>query len=120
MPPGLKSRVAISLGALFALLCAFHIVGAFGVWDRLPVIPVVADMPTPQPSSFAWLAVAAALALAALVVLARADLILPSVPPRLSTVACLAATPRRTRSGSSRINLRSIITTYEIGGLVEM
>ena len=89
MPPGLKSSLAFSLGAVFALLCAFHIVGAFGTWGHLPVIPVVPDRPTPQPSSFAWLAVAAVLALAAVVALARADLILRSVPPMLSTLACL-------------------------------
>ena len=88
MPPALKSRLAISLCAVFALLSAFHIVGAFGTWGHLPVTPVVPDTPTPQPSSFAWLAVAVALALAALVVLARADLLLTSVPPKLSTLAC--------------------------------
>ncbi len=90
MPPALKSRLATSLGVVFALLCAFHIVLAFGVWGHLPVIPVVPDTPTPQPSSFAWLAIAVALALAALVVLARADLLLTSVPPMLSTLACSA------------------------------
>ncbi len=93
MPPTLKSRLAISLGAVFALLSAFHIIGAFGVWT-LPIHPVMPDrppdMPPPQASSSAYLTVAAALALAALVVLARADLLLTSVPPMLSTLACSA------------------------------
>ncbi len=38
IPPGLKGGVAISLGAVLALLSAFHIVGALGVWD-LPILP---------------------------------------------------------------------------------
>ncbi len=84
MPIGSKGGVAISLGAVFALLSAFHIIGAFGVWD-LPILPV---MPPPQASSPAYLTVAAALALAAWVVLARADLLLTSVPSKLSTLAC--------------------------------
>ena len=92
-PPGLKGGVAISLGAVFALLCAFHIGGAFGVW-HLPILPTMPDrppdLPPPQASSFAWLTVAAALALAVLVVLARGDLLLTSVPPKLSTLACSA------------------------------
>ncbi len=90
-PPGLKGGVAISLGAVFALLSSFHIIGAFGVWD-LPILPVMPDrppdMPPPQASSSAYMFVAVALALAALVVLARADLLLTSVPPMLSTLAC--------------------------------
>ena len=55
IPLGLKGGVAISLGAVFALLSVFHIVGAFGAWDRLPVLPVMPDRPTPQASSFSWL-----------------------------------------------------------------
>ena len=94
IPLGLKGGVAISLGTVFALLCAFHIVGAFGGWHRLPVIPTLPSSMEYSadrwPSSVSWLAVAAALALAALVVLARADLLLTSVPPKLSTLACLA------------------------------
>ena len=93
IPLGLRGGVAISLGAVFALLSAFHIIGAFGVWD-LPILPVMPDrppdMPPPQASSSAYLTVAAALALAALVVLARADLLLTSVWPKLSTVACFS------------------------------
>ena len=87
---GKTKEVAISLAAVFALLSAFHFVGAFGVWGRLPILPVMPDRPTlPTASSAAYLSVAAALALAALVVLARADLLLTSVPPMLSTLACL-------------------------------
>ena len=91
IPLGLRGGVAISLGAVFALLSAFHIIGAFGVWD-LPILPVMPDrppdMPLPQAPSSAYLFVAVALALAALVVLACADLLLTSVWPKLSTVAC--------------------------------
>ena len=89
--PGIKGGVAISLGAVFVVLSAFHIIGAFGVWD-LPILPVMPDrppdLPLPQASSSAYLTAAAALALAALVVLARADLLLTSVPSKLSTLAC--------------------------------
>ncbi len=91
-PRGLTRGVAISLGTVFALLSAFHIVGAFGVLD-LPILPTMPDrppdLPSPQAPSFAWLTVAVALALAALVVFARADLILTSIPTRLSTLGCL-------------------------------
>ena len=91
LPLGLKSGVAISLGVVFAMLSAFHIIGAFGVWD-LPILPTMPDrppdMPPPQASSPAYLTVAAALASAALVVLARADLLFTSVWSKLSTVAC--------------------------------
>ena len=45
-------------------------------------------MPPPLASSSAYLTIAAALAFAALVVLARGDLLLTSVPPILSTLAC--------------------------------
>ena len=89
MPRTLKSTLAIFLGSLFALLSAFHIVGAFGVWVDLPVIPELPDRELPHPSSLSWLGVAAALALAVLVVLAHGDLILRFVPPWFSTFACL-------------------------------
>ena len=88
MPRGWKGGISASLGIVFALLSAFHIVGAFGVSDDLPVVPVVSERPTPMPSSLSWLAVAAALAVAPLVVLARGDLILTSTPPTMSTFAC--------------------------------
>ena len=48
IPPGLKGGVAISLGAVLALLSAFHIVGALGVWD-LPILPTLPDRPPDLP-----------------------------------------------------------------------
>ena len=93
IPLGLKGGVAISLGAMFALLSAFHIIGAFGLWD-LPILPVMPDrppdLPPPQASSAAYSFVAVALALAGLVVLARGGLLFASVWPKLSTVACFS------------------------------
>ncbi len=56
--------------------------------SEIPLVPEVADRPALQPSSFATLVVAAALAIAALVVLARGDLLLTSLQPKLSTLAC--------------------------------
>ncbi|MCP3957705.1 MAG: DUF3995 domain-containing protein [bacterium] len=89
MPRALTSTLAIFLATVFALLCAFHVIGAFGVWVDLPVIPELPDRVLAHPSSISWLGVAAALALAVLVVLTRGDLILRFVPPWFSTLACL-------------------------------
>ncbi len=89
MPQKLKGTVAMSLATVFALLSLFHVIGALGHWRSLAVIPVVSGEVPHYPSSSSWLAVAAALALAALVVLVRGDIILPSIPSRLSTLACL-------------------------------
>ena len=89
MSPGLKRTVAIALAAVFALLSAFHVVGALGAWTSLPIIPTVPGELAQWPSSLSWMGVAGALALAAVVVLTRGDLILRSLPPWLSTTACL-------------------------------
>jgi len=86
---GLTSGVAISLGVVFALLSVFHVIGSFGVWDHLPILPTMPNMPPPRASSPAYVSVAVALALAALVVLVRGDLLLNSVWQKLSTVSCL-------------------------------
>ena len=44
--PGIRRRskrtVAISLATVFALLSVFHVIGAFGTWRALAVIPTVA------------------------------------------------------------------------------
>ncbi len=91
--PGIRRRskrtVAISLATVFALLSVFHVIGAFGTWRSLAVIPTVAGEPPHYPSALSWLGVAGLLALAALVVVVRGDVILRSIPPRLSTLACL-------------------------------
>ena len=84
-----KRGAAILLAALFVLLSAFHVVGAFGLWRSLAVIPTVPGETAHYPASLSWLGVAALLALAALVVLVRGDLLLTSAPRFLSTLACL-------------------------------
>jgi hypothetical protein len=74
--------VGVALGAVFACLAALHVLWAFGGrWGAGAAIPEVGGRPRFTPSRFATLAVAAALAGAAAVVLARADLILSSAPP---------------------------------------
>lgn len=83
-----RQPVAISLAAVFVLLSVFHILGASGLWRSLAVVPVVPGEPTHYPAPLSWLAVAGALALAALVVLVRGDVVLRSIPSSLSTLAC--------------------------------
>jgi len=85
---GAKKPVAISLGVVFSLVSAFHVVGVFGAWDDLPVLPVTPDTPAPRASPISWLFVAAALAFATMIVLARGDMLLTSLPSRLTTLAC--------------------------------
>lgn len=86
----LKKKLTISLAVLFAMLSAFHIIGAFGVWRTLPIIPEIPGVSMDRPSSISWLGVATALALAVVVILARGDFILRSFPTWVSTTACLA------------------------------
>ncbi len=89
MARGSKGTVAMALATVFAFLSAFHVIGIFGLWQSLAVIPSVAGEPTHYPAGLSWLAVAVALVLAALVVLVRGDVILRSIPSGLSTLACL-------------------------------
>lgn len=84
----MKRTVTVSLAVLFALLSVFHVIGAFGLWRSLAVVPVIPGEPPHYPASLSWLGVAGALGLAALVVLVRGDVLLRWVPSRLSTLAC--------------------------------
>jgi hypothetical protein len=82
--------VALALAAAFALLSALHVAWALG--GKLAggsVIPVVDGTPAFRPTVGTTLAVAGLLAAAALVVLVRAGVLLPSFPPRLATFATL-------------------------------
>lgn len=79
--------VALALAAAFALLSALHVVWAFGgKLASSAVLPTVEGRPTFRPSPAMTLVVAALLAAAALVVLVRGGLVLPSFPPRLATL----------------------------------
>lgn len=90
MPWNLKSGVAIALGAVFMLLCGLHVYWALGGKSvGSAVVPIVSGKPAFQPSRFATMAVATALALAALVVLVRGDLLRTALPPWLSTWAAV-------------------------------
>lgn len=86
---GVKRVLAFSLGVVFVLLSAFHVIGAFGAWDQLPVIPEVPGEVVHRPSGPSWLFIAGALGLAALVVAVRGDVISTPLPSKLSTLACL-------------------------------
>ena len=88
MAQGPKRGVAIALAAVFVTLGGLHVYWALGGESSIPVVPEVAGQPAFQPSSLATLMVAAALAAAALVVLTQGDLMLRSLPPKLSTLAC--------------------------------
>lgn len=90
MSRGLKKPLANTLTVVFALLCVFHIAGALGAWRSFAIIPSAPGMERSWPSSLSWMAVAAALALASVVSLARGDLILRSLPKWMSTFACCA------------------------------
>jgi hypothetical protein len=77
-----KAAVGVVLGAVFGLLAALHVFWAFGgTWGAGAAIAEIDGRPRFVPSRGATLAVAAALAGAAVVVLARAGLILGSMPP---------------------------------------
>jgi len=74
--------IGVALGAVFAFLAALHVLWAFGgTWGAGAAIPEIGGRPRFVPSRFGTLAVAAALAAAAVIVLARAELILISAPP---------------------------------------
>ena len=78
------------LGAVFAFLAALHVYWACGGSLGTGVaVAEIAGRPRFVPSRSATLAVAAALSAAAVVVLARADLILGSVPPWASQWAAV-------------------------------
>jgi Protein of unknown function (DUF3995) len=75
------TAVGVALGAAFAFLAALHVVWAFGgTWGAGAAIPETGGRRSFALSRFATLALAAALA-AAVIVLARAELILTSAPP---------------------------------------
>ena len=77
-----KAMIGLALGAVFGLLAALHVFWAFGgLWGSGAGVAEIDGRPRFVPSRGATLAVAAALAGAAGVVLARADLILRSAPP---------------------------------------
>ena len=76
-----KVVVGVALGAVFGLLAALHVFWAFGgTWGAGAAVAEIDGRPRFVPSRGATLAVAAALIGAAVVVLARADLILGFVP----------------------------------------
>jgi len=88
MPWSVKSAAAIAPSHVVAPLCALHVLWALGGRSiGGAAIPVVSGKPAFQPSRLTTMAVATALAVAALVVLARADLILNAWSPWLSTWA---------------------------------
>ena len=77
----LRSWVGIALAVVFGLLSALHVFWAFGgTWGAGATVAEVNGRPRFEPSRGATLAVAAALVAAAVVVLARAHLILRGVP----------------------------------------
>ena len=83
-----KTVAGVALGAVFGILAALHVCWAFGAaWGAGVAVPEIDGRPKFVPSRAATLAVAAALAAAAIVVLARADLVLRSVPNRISQSA---------------------------------
>ena len=83
-----KAMIGVALGAVFGLLAALHVFWAFGgAWGSGAAIAEIDGRPRFVPSRGATLAVAAALAGAGVVVLARADLILASVSPWISQCA---------------------------------
>ena len=74
--------IGVALGAVYAVLAALHVLWAFGgAWGAGAAIPEIGGRPRFVPSPLATLAVAVALAGAAIVVLARAELILSAAPP---------------------------------------
>ncbi len=81
--------VSIALAVVFAVLSAFHIAWAVGDAPTA-VMPAMPGRPQPRPSAFGSLTVAVALALAALIVLARGRLIFANITPRLVRFSCAA------------------------------
>jgi hypothetical protein len=82
--------IGVALGAVFGLLAALHVFWAFGgTWGSGAAIAEIDGRPRFVPSRGATLAVAAALAGAGVVVLARAELILAPVPR--GTLQCAVA-----------------------------
>ena len=80
-----KTVAGVVLGAVFGVLAALHVCWAFGAaWGAGVAVPEIDGRPTFVPSRIATLTVAAALAAAAIVVLARADLVFRFVPGWLS------------------------------------
>jgi hypothetical protein len=87
-----KTVIGVGLAVIFALLAALHVFWACGgTWGSGAAIAELDGRPRFVPSRGATLAVAAALAGATCVVLARADLILGFLPPRVSQWAALGA-----------------------------
>jgi hypothetical protein len=85
-----KTMIGVALGAVFGLLAALHVFWAFGgTWGSGAAIAEIDGRPRFVPSRGATLAVAAALAGAGVVVLARAELILAPVPR--GTLQCAVA-----------------------------
>jgi hypothetical protein len=85
-----KTVVGVVVGAVFGVLAALHVSWACGVaWGAGVAVPEIDGRPKFVPSRAATLAVAAALAAATIVVLARADLVLRSVPSWISQSAAV-------------------------------
>jgi hypothetical protein len=85
-----KTMIGVALGAVFGLLAALHVFWAFGgTRGSGAAIAEIDGRPRFVPSRGATLAVAAALAGAGVVVLARAELILAPVPR--GTLQCAVA-----------------------------
>ena len=86
----IESKVGVLLAAVFVILALFHVDWTFrGIPTRIPVVPDIPDKPPINPSPASCLGVATALALAAVVTLASADLMLTAIPYRLRMIAGL-------------------------------
>jgi hypothetical protein len=84
-----STMVALVVGGIYALLSAVHILWAFGVkWGGTSAVPEVGGAPAFVPGTLATVGVAAALAAAAYVVVARVGLAPALVCPWLVRVAC--------------------------------
>lgn len=84
-----KGLVTAGLALVYGLLSVFHVIGAFGAWRSLAVIPTIPGEPAHYPAPLSWLGVAGMLALASLVILARGDVLLRGMPTFFSTFACV-------------------------------
>lgn len=87
MPSTPITRVSLALAAIFLFLAAMH---AYWALTLVPdgVRPTFADEPLPQPHPLVTSGVAVPLTLAAVVVLARAGLILQQLPTWVPRVGC--------------------------------
>lgn len=87
MPSTPITRVALALAAVFLFLAGLHV---FWALTLVPdgVRPTFADEPLPQPQPLLTSSVALPLTLAAVVVLARAGLILGRLPAWVPRVGC--------------------------------